>query len=855
MRRFYEYEPVPFYFFNDEFNKEEVIKQLDVMSENGIKAFFLHVRDGVTTEPWGTERFFENMKFVVEQAIAKGITPWLYDEDSYPSGQAGGQIVIDRPELTSRGLKVVKVTKDEKTGRFSAYLGRVKGVCGYIVDKKDGKESVTVVENCFGPVRRRWYRRDMDKCYYADMADMRYNHIRAVTSYTETMFEVEAPDDAEVYCAYLKSSKTDSKYGVMADCYNIETTKEFIARVYEKYKEKLGKYFGKEIPGIFMDEPSSGEGLPYTGCLFDYFKARNGYDLREKLYTLSPDYTGDAAAVRRDYVSTVQNLFTENFIKPIGEWCKANNLKFTGHYCAEEDPLVQALGGQSVYVNAGFMGIPGFDVITTNIGDLKHPSLIVGGNLVASSAAQLGKERIMAESFALAPHNFGYDGLKRTSDWLFSCGINMIVPHGFHYGYNAYQRADAGKSFFFQDPLFNEYVEYSHYAGRACKLLCKYNRDNDILIVSPDGAFAEEVPFPIGNNGIAPSERAVKIRTRFFDAAKTLFTHHTGYDLTETDTALNAPIKDGKIIIGEKSYGTVIVVKGGDKEQSVYQAIKDKVNAVYFDGDASAIKTDDIVISGNAEKVLLYTKTNGKDKLHFFFNDSESYVKMQVRVPENAVVYDAEKDVCLKLQIKDGVAEISLQAYASIFIESAEQPFAQVEGVYVAEGDKRKTFECLTNPQLTYMPKGARKAINRYDITVSGNDGEKLYENVRADRIRNYYGTQDAVYKTEYTIPYMDTAPRRENVYPVTATYATEINCESKKDYLLFDGDSVVGNAEIYFNGKKIPKAEMKKHRVYDMKNYRIDPEWQDGANELRIVFDNADEFDGVNGEIYVMQE
>lgn len=854
MRRFYDYEPVPFYFFNDEFNKEEVIKQLDIMSENGIKAFFLHVRDGITTEPWGTERFFENMKFVAEQAMKKGITPWLYDEDSFPSGQAGGQIVIDRPELVSRGLKAIKVKKDEKTGRYTAYLGRVKGVCGYIVGKKDGKEEVTVVENCFGPVRRRWYRRDMTKCYYADMADLRYNHVRASTSYTETMFETEAPDGAEVYCVYLKSSLTDSKYGVMADCFNIETTKEYIARVYEKYKEKLGKYFGKEIPGIFMDEPSSGEGLPYTGCLFDYFKKRNGYDLREKLYMLSSEYVGDSAKLRRDYVSTVQQLFTENFIKPIGDWCKANNLKFTGHYNAEEDPLVQALIGQSVYVNVGFMGIPGFDIITTYIADLKHPSLTVGGNLVASSAAQHGIERIMAESFALAPHNFGYDGLKRTSDWLFACGINMIVPHGFHYGYNAYQRADAGKSFFFQDPLFNEYVEYSHYAGRACKLLCKYNRDNDILVVSPDGAFAEEVPFPIGNNGIAPSERAVTIRTRFFDAARALFTRHTGYDLTETETVLSAPIKDGKIVIGDRNYGTVIVVKGGDKEQKVYDVLKDKVNAVYFDGDAAKIKTDDIVLSGNAENVLLYKKTNGKDKLYFFFNDSPDYIKMQVRLPENAVVYDAEKDECLKLNKKDGVAEISLQAYGSVFIESAEQPFAEVAGEYAAEDDKHKTFDYLTNPQLTYMPKGARQAITHYDITINGKGGEKRYENARLDRIRNYYGTQDEIYKTNYNVPYMDTAPRLESLYPVEATYVAKIKCESKKDYLLFDGDSLFGEAEIYFNGKLISQKDMKNYRVYDIKNYRADPDWQDGENELKIVFRNAGEFDGVNGEIYVMQ-
>ena len=65
MRRYIDYEPIPFYFLNDTFNEEEVKIQLDVMKENGINAFFLHVRDGITDETYGTAAFFGRLKLIL----------------------------------------------------------------------------------------------------------------------------------------------------------------------------------------------------------------------------------------------------------------------------------------------------------------------------------------------------------------------------------------------------------------------------------------------------------------------------------------------------------------------------------------------------------------------------------------------------------------------------------------------------------------------------------------------------------------------------------------------------------------------------------------------------------------------
>ena len=128
MKRYKEREPIPFYFLNDTFNAEEIKIQLDFMRDTGVGAFFLHVRDGILDEAYGTETYFKRVKFIVEQAAERKIKVWLYDEDSFPSGNAGGQIAIESPELQaySRRNKRRNGKKSFRSGKRFVRLRRKK---------------------------------------------------------------------------------------------------------------------------------------------------------------------------------------------------------------------------------------------------------------------------------------------------------------------------------------------------------------------------------------------------------------------------------------------------------------------------------------------------------------------------------------------------------------------------------------------------------------------------------------------------------------------------------------------------------------------------------------------------------
>ena len=63
-----------------------------------------------------------------EYAKKKGMRVWIYDEQYYPSGSAGGLTLVDHPELEAVGLFCVSgnFTVDESVGAI-----RISSPCGY----------------------------------------------------------------------------------------------------------------------------------------------------------------------------------------------------------------------------------------------------------------------------------------------------------------------------------------------------------------------------------------------------------------------------------------------------------------------------------------------------------------------------------------------------------------------------------------------------------------------------------------------------------------------------------------------------------------------------------------------------
>jgi hypothetical protein len=100
-----EYRGTPLWSWNTKLNLDQLLRQIDYLEEMGLGGFHMHSRVGLDTEYLG-EEFMDMVKKCVEHAKRKGMLAWLYDEDRWPSGAAGGLVTKDEDKFRSRHMLI-----------------------------------------------------------------------------------------------------------------------------------------------------------------------------------------------------------------------------------------------------------------------------------------------------------------------------------------------------------------------------------------------------------------------------------------------------------------------------------------------------------------------------------------------------------------------------------------------------------------------------------------------------------------------------------------------------------------------------------------------------------------------------
>ena len=86
-----EYRATPFWAWNTELDKKELEEQINIFKEMGFGGFHMHSRTGMATD-YLSDDFFDFVSFSVNEAKKRNMLAWLYDEDRWPSGSAGGLV-------------------------------------------------------------------------------------------------------------------------------------------------------------------------------------------------------------------------------------------------------------------------------------------------------------------------------------------------------------------------------------------------------------------------------------------------------------------------------------------------------------------------------------------------------------------------------------------------------------------------------------------------------------------------------------------------------------------------------------------------------------------------------------------
>ena len=516
-----EYQPVVFWAWNDRLRREELIWQIREMRDKGI-GYFMHARVGLITE-YLSEEWMEKIQICAQEAIKREQKAWLYDEDRWPSGWAGGIVPEQKEEYRSRGLMLIQGE-------------------GIDLDQIKGDPNLIAIFYCkITPKRKIIKMKDVSR---------------------ESIDELKKIQEDLVVFQIVVQQKTprfnDSTY---VDVLKQEVTEAFIKSTYEPYFDNLKDYIPNTVPGIFTDEPNcvgvrKREVISWTREFPEFFRKKRGYDLLSNLPLLW--FRGKGyEKVRHDYWLTVTELFLESWWKKLHSWCGQHNLQLTGHLLHEDTLQGQIRSTGAVMPHYEYMHIPGIDHLGRNINNL------ITLKQVSSVAHQLGEKRVLCEIFGASGHSLSFEDQKWIADHNFVLGVNFINPHLYLYSMRGFRKRDYPPSISYHQPYWRYYRIVSDYFTRLSYVLSQGKFVCDILLLHPVGSawmVYEPLEVESDNWEFAGGAKVRVLNDEFTFLANNLYDSHRDYDLgDEMLMEKYGSVLEGKLIIGKSIYSTVIV--------------------------------------------------------------------------------------------------------------------------------------------------------------------------------------------------------------------------------------------------------------------------------------------------------
>ena len=522
-----EYRGTPFWAWNCELTKEELTWQIDVLREMGFGGFHMHSRSGMAT-PYLSEEFMELVKACRDKAVANKMLCYLYDEDRWPSGAAGGLVTRDKQYRARYLLMTPK-----------AYTGQSATA------KIDGDAVSARAEN--GELLARFE------------VELDHGFLRSYRRLAD-----DEPAQGNVWYAYLETM-------VEAPWYNNQTylntldkpsVERFVEVTHEAYLKAVGESFGGVVPSIFTDEPQftrkqtlsfadarEDVTLPFTHDLADTFRATYGEELIDHLPELLWDLPdGRVSLIRYHYHDHIAERFASAFADTVGGWCRDHGILLTGHMMEEPTLRSQTAALGDCMRSYRSFQLPGIDMLCDN-------REFTTAKQAQSAAHQYGCPGVLSELYGVTNWDYDFRGHKSQGDWQAALGVTVRVPHLSWVSMGGEAKRDYPASINYQSPWYREYPYVENYFARVNTAL---TRGKPIISVG--------VVHPVESYWLhwGPNEQTAAVREEMDDHFKSLaewlitglvdFNYISESLLPEQCEKGSKPLKVGKM-----KYSTVIV--------------------------------------------------------------------------------------------------------------------------------------------------------------------------------------------------------------------------------------------------------------------------------------------------------
>ena len=525
-----EYRGAPFWAWNCEMTQELLDKEIEYMKEMGFGGFHMHPRVGLST-PYLSDGFMSLVSGCVDKAKREDMLAWLYDEDKWPSGFAGG-------------LNTKNVENRQKT----LYITPVPFRDGSLTVEDDIASSKEELPK--------------DKYYLLACFDVEFDETHSIKAYRR--IDVSEKARFSKLFAYVLYAVPSTWYNgqTYVDTLSKPAIEDFISITHERYKQVVGKDFGGVIPSIFADEPQmvqksylsdprdkNGIELPWTTDLDETFRAEYGFSIVDKLPELMYELAGGAPSrARYCYHDHTSERFAAAFADTIGKWCDENGILFAGHLNREPALNWQTVSSGETMRSYRSFSLPGIDMLAD------HHELSTAKQC-QSAVRQYGREGMLSELYGVTNWCYDFKGHKQQGDWQAAFGVTVRVPHLFWVSMKGEAKRDYPASIGYQSPWYKEYKYIEDHFARVNTVMTRGKPVVRIGVIHPVESYWLKFG-PISQTTLDRGE----LQRKFYEIINWLNFSSQDFDLI-SESLLRDQFggAENGFVVGKEKYDAVIV--------------------------------------------------------------------------------------------------------------------------------------------------------------------------------------------------------------------------------------------------------------------------------------------------------